>query len=165
MDCPEADNDEEMGTGICYRCGSTEHELHKCKAKVDPALGKYNGDSDWWRLQPLKMDRILKSAVFTSGDYPYAKCFICGQSGHLSRSCPDNPKGLYAQGMKMENISCQEQKKRPFESLTVLLNVDLSVFGFACRRLLSCLWVSGTFSERLSRAPGCKWVSVVCLTA
>ncbi|KAM4634578.1 zinc finger CCHC domain-containing protein 9 isoform 1-T2 [Polymixia lowei] len=69
-DCPEAERDEEMGMGICYRCGSTEHEIHKCKAKVDPALG----------------------------DYPYAKCFICGQNGHLSRSCPDNPKGLYAQG-------------------------------------------------------------------
>ncbi|XP_056259554.1 zinc finger CCHC domain-containing protein 9 [Seriola aureovittata] len=69
-DCPEADRDEEMGRGICYRCGSTEHEIHKCRAKVDPALG----------------------------DYPYAKCFICGQTGHLSRSCPDNPKGLYAQG-------------------------------------------------------------------
>ncbi|XP_029025122.1 zinc finger CCHC domain-containing protein 9 [Betta splendens] len=69
-DCPEADRDEEMGRGICYRCGSTEHEIHKCKAKVDPALG----------------------------DYPYAKCFICEQTGHLSRSCPDNPKGLYAQG-------------------------------------------------------------------
>nr|XP_020444076.1 zinc finger CCHC domain-containing protein 9 isoform X3 [Monopterus albus] len=68
--CPDADRDEEMGRGICYRCGSTEHEIHKCKAKVDPALG----------------------------DYPYAKCFICGQTGHLSRSCPDNPKGLYAQG-------------------------------------------------------------------
>lgn len=69
-DCPEADRDREMGRGICFRCGSTEHEIHKCKAKVDPALG----------------------------DYPYAKCFTCGQTGHLSRSCPDNPKGLYAQG-------------------------------------------------------------------
>ncbi|XP_044030547.1 zinc finger CCHC domain-containing protein 9 [Siniperca chuatsi] len=69
-DCPEADRDEEMGRGICYRCGSTEHEIQKCRAKVDPALG----------------------------DYPYAKCFICSQTGHLSRSCPDNPKGLYAQG-------------------------------------------------------------------
>ncbi|XP_075934378.1 zinc finger CCHC domain-containing protein 9 isoform X1 [Anarhichas minor] len=69
-DCPEADRDEEMGRGICYRCGSTEHEIHKCRAKVDPALG----------------------------EHPYAKCFICGQTGHVSRGCPDNPKGLYAQG-------------------------------------------------------------------
>lgn len=69
-DCPEADRDEEMGRGICYRCGSTEHEIQKCRTKVDPALG----------------------------DYPYAKCFICGQTGHLSRCCPDNPKGLYAAG-------------------------------------------------------------------
>ncbi|XP_008298391.1 zinc finger CCHC domain-containing protein 9 [Stegastes partitus] len=69
-DCPEAERDEEMGRDICYRCGSTEHEIHKCRAKVDPAMG----------------------------EYPFAKCFICGQTGHLSRSCPDNPKGLYATG-------------------------------------------------------------------
>ena len=45
-DCPEADVDEEMGRGICYRCGSTEHEIHKCRAKVDPALGEEDEETD-----------------------------------------------------------------------------------------------------------------------
>ncbi|NXG30326.1 ZCHC9 protein, partial [Dromaius novaehollandiae] len=69
-DCPAVLESQDMGTGICYRCGSTEHEITKCKAKIDPAVGAF----------------------------PYAKCFICGEMGHLSRSCPDNPKGLYAEG-------------------------------------------------------------------
>ncbi|XP_023804008.1 zinc finger CCHC domain-containing protein 9, partial [Cyanistes caeruleus] len=69
-DCPAVLESQDMGTGICYRCGSTEHDISKCRAKVDPA----------------------------AGPFPYAKCFICGEMGHLSRSCPDNPKGLYAEG-------------------------------------------------------------------
>ncbi|NWZ31077.1 ZCHC9 protein, partial [Asarcornis scutulata] len=69
-DCPAVLESQDMGTGICYRCGSTEHDISKCKAKIDPAAGAF----------------------------PYAKCFICGEMGHLSRSCPDNPKGLYAEG-------------------------------------------------------------------
>ncbi|KAG7270366.1 hypothetical protein CRUP_003920 [Coryphaenoides rupestris] len=31
-------------------------------------------------------------------EFPYAKCFICGKTGHLSRSCSDNPRGLYKDG-------------------------------------------------------------------
>uniref|UniRef100_A0A2K5YV83 CCHC-type domain-containing protein n=1 Tax=Mandrillus leucophaeus TaxID=9568 RepID=A0A2K5YV83_MANLE len=69
-DCPAALENQDMGNGICYRCGSTEHEITKCKAKVDPALG----------------------------EFPFAKCFVCGEMGQLSRSCPDNPEGLYADG-------------------------------------------------------------------
>ena len=36
--------------------------------------------------------------LIITGEFPFAKCFVCGEMGHLSRSCPDNPKGLYADG-------------------------------------------------------------------
>lgn len=39
-----------------------------------------------------------------AGEFPYAKCFICGEVGHLSRSCPDNPRGLYPRGEVEEMI-------------------------------------------------------------
>ena len=55
-------------TGICFKCGSASHTSKKCKAKVP------------------------------EGQYPYAKCFICQEVGHLSSACPDNPKGLYPHG-------------------------------------------------------------------
>ncbi len=32
------------------------------------------------------------------GGFPFATCFICKERGHLTRSCPDNPRGLYPQG-------------------------------------------------------------------
>uniref|UniRef100_A0A2K5NU17 CCHC-type domain-containing protein n=1 Tax=Cercocebus atys TaxID=9531 RepID=A0A2K5NU17_CERAT len=80
-DCPAALENQDMGTGICYRCGSTEHEITKCKAKVDPALG----------------------------EFPFAKCFVCGEMGQLSRSCPDNPEGLYADGGSCK-LYCPERQ-------------------------------------------------------
>lgn len=45
--------------------------------------------------------RSSDNAALSTGEYPYAKCFMCGQTGHLSKSCPDNPKGLYAAGKKL----------------------------------------------------------------
>lgn len=46
-----------------------------------------------------------RAALSPPGDYPYAKCFICSQTGHLSKSCPDNPKGLYAKGTNARKLS------------------------------------------------------------
>lgn len=69
-DCPEVSKDYEQGVGVCYKCGSTEHSVNKCKVKVEP------------------------------GHYPFAKCFICKEVGHLSKQCPDNPRGLYPNGNK-----------------------------------------------------------------
>ena len=30
--------------------------------------------------------------------YRFAECFVCKQTGHLAKACPDNPKGLYPKG-------------------------------------------------------------------
>jgi zinc finger CCHC domain-containing protein 9 len=55
----------------CYKCGSTDHAIHTC-----PKRG-IKGDD---------------------GSLPFAACFICNGRGHLSRSCPQNSKGIYVNG-------------------------------------------------------------------
>ncbi|XP_071483176.1 uncharacterized protein [Diadema antillarum] len=97
-DCPETQEDVEQGTGICFRCGSTEHDISKCAAKVDRR---------------------------EEGEFPYAKCFICHQLGHLSRSCPDNPRGLYPEGGACKECGSVEHRwwncpvRKPVKGVTV----------------------------------------------
>ena len=58
-----------QGENICYNCGSVEHTLKGCLKHRD--------------LQ---------------GMLPYANCFICKQTGHLSSACHLNQKGVYYKG-------------------------------------------------------------------
>ncbi|KIR59831.1 zinc knuckle family protein [Cryptococcus bacillisporus CA1873] len=53
----------------CYRCNGTDHSLHQCPEPVDP-----------------------------QNPTPYATCYICLGSGHLSSLCPQNKKGVYVNG-------------------------------------------------------------------
>ncbi|WFD05829.1 hypothetical protein MVES1_001163 [Malassezia vespertilionis] len=56
--------------GICFRCGSTEHTLSKCR-------------------RGSKRDDHL----------PFATCYICSTKGHLSSKCPENMgRGVYPEG-------------------------------------------------------------------
>merc|ERR1711860_295702 len=70
-DCPLAGKDDQArpSSGICFKCGSLEHTSKECKSK-----------------------RTREDA------YNFASCFICKQEGHIAKSCPDNPRGLYPKG-------------------------------------------------------------------
>ena len=41
--------------------------------------------------------------------YRFAECFVCKQTGHLAKACPDNPKGLYPKGKQIQKIHMEEK--------------------------------------------------------
>lgn len=73
----------EVKTGICYKCGSTEHRVQQCKAKGDSfafatcfICGK---QGHWSRLCPEN----------PKGLYPNGGCCNeCGSIQHFKRDCP-----------------------------------------------------------------------------
>ncbi len=71
-DCPKrqmAEMQADQCSQICFNCGCVAHTLKNC---------------------PLPRD--------STGKLPFAKCFICKESGHISRDCPENANGLYPKG-------------------------------------------------------------------
>lgn len=79
-------------TNICFKCGSTEHTSQGCRKVSLPGQGK----TDWAPV--ASVHTILQLTSSSPDEFPFAVCFICKQKGHLSRRCPDNPRGLYPDG-------------------------------------------------------------------
>jgi|EP00979_Chaetoceros_neogracilis_P012882 zinc finger CCHC domain-containing protein 9 len=86
-DCPKAKSidgeTKSIGGNICYKCGSYEHSLKNC--------GKLTTEE---KKTTSKGGRVN----YTEMDLPFATCFICKKTGHLSSQCEQNENGLYVKG-------------------------------------------------------------------
>lgn len=91
QDCPENKNKAESNDlgRICYRCGRIDHSLKDCKKPPIKQKRKHNDEND---------SEDVGSPDTDSEYLPYAKCYVCQDSGHLAGSCPQNENGIYPNG-------------------------------------------------------------------
>ena len=89
QDCPKNVDtmQSRIPARICYRCGRIDHSLKDCKKS------------------PQKPKRKRQEDIASEGDepserefLPFAKCYVCQQSGHLAGFCPQNEQGIYPNG-------------------------------------------------------------------
>mmetsp|Transcript_9366 Transcript_9366/g.17625 ORF Transcript_9366/g.17625 Transcript_9366/m.17625 type:complete len:205 (+) Transcript_9366:347-961(+) len=82
-DCPQSKIDGEKKNLVCYKCGLSDHALKDCK-----------------RLTKEEKDLMTKGGRinYTAMELPFATCFICKETGHLSSQCDKNENGLYVKG-------------------------------------------------------------------
>ncbi|CAD8171693.1 unnamed protein product [Paramecium pentaurelia] len=77
---------------VCLVCKKIGHTAQHCRDNVQPTTDVicYNCGSQKHTLKDCQKPK--------SGSLKFATCFVCKETGHISRDCPKNPKGLYAYG-------------------------------------------------------------------
>lgn len=75
-----------------FQCGSTEHTSSTCNLKKG-----------------------------SEKSFSFATCYICKESGHISRQCPDNPRGLYPKGGACRGCGSVEHLAKDCPDLQVQL--------------------------------------------
>ena len=75
----------------CYVCRSTRHKASDCPKGSEKGVGMCFKCASTQHTSATCNRRDIEG-------FPHAKCFICNETGHLSKMCPDNPRGLYPNG-------------------------------------------------------------------
>lgn len=99
-DCPELGGQEEAGTGICFKCGSTEHTHFECKVSKDSAYryAKCFICHEQGHISSQCPDN-------PKGVYPNGGCCkICGDVTHLKKDCPNLMKTKEENTITLEKI-------------------------------------------------------------
>ncbi|CAJ0607934.1 unnamed protein product [Cylicocyclus nassatus] len=116
-ECPNRGDDNQVGNvaithgdGICFKCGSTEHSVHKCPRKN---IKGFPYATCFVCGQQGHLSRDCEKNA--NGIYPDGGgCNVCGSTKHLKRDCPE----LAAQKQK------KEEKNVTIRTMSAMTSAD-----------------------------------------
>ncbi|XP_041982383.1 zinc finger CCHC domain-containing protein 9-like [Aricia agestis] len=128
-----------MKREVCYNCRKGGHNLSDCPDLKSNIPGKEAAEGVCFKCGSTE-HRQFECKVQRDKEFRFATCFICKESGHIARQCPDNPKGLYPNGgccklcgdvthLKKDCHTIKEKKEETSIKLPTLNN-DVEDIGF-----------------------------------
>lgn len=81
---------------VCFNCRKGGHTLSACPKLMDNGA-QVVGNGICYKCGSTEHTHF-QCKVNSGQSYKFATCFICKQEGHISRQCPDNPRGIYPTG-------------------------------------------------------------------
>ncbi|KAK3550257.1 hypothetical protein QTP86_021287, partial [Hemibagrus guttatus] len=174
-DCPKADG-EEMGRGICFRCGSTEHDIQRCRAKVDPAMGCELEEKErfWSELDEVMEsiptgERVVIGADFNGhvGEGNTGDEEVMGKFGVKERNLEGQMVVDFAKRMDMGVVNTYFQKREEHRVTYKSGGRRTQVDYILCRRgnlkeISDCKVVVGESVARQHRMVVCRMTLMVC---